>query len=291
MSIALENTRRDLRTRLDDDKQMGTGWILVPLFQILTVIIALGIFFAILFSAIFTAAQSGITVDIAALTASFLGFLILLGIIGFILSILFAVLLYRLVKRRNTHFARQSLLYEDLERTAKEVAARKGVDVSISLNNMERVRREAQLDETPKDPALWSVILVFAAGAASSFSSFTTLGRSSGVLGASFLPSFAMYYVYYFLMKDMFRHERREDMFFDELNRLLVSTGINIMLPRRSSFIPDRSLIVYIILTIVTLGFFGVYWVYVLLSDPNNHFRHQSSVEDTIIAQVSPLLA
>jgi len=109
-------------------------------------------------------------------------------------------------------------------------------------------------------------------------------------LGVALIPSFAMYYVYYFLMKDMFRHERREDWFFGELNRTFAAMGINITLPQRLSPIPDRSLIVYIILTIVTLGFFGVYWVYVLISDPNNHFRYQSMVEDTTLAQVSPIL-
>ena len=53
----------------------------------------------------------------------------------------------------------------------------------------------------------------------------------------------------------------------------------------------ERSFAVYIILSVVTLGFFWVYWVYVLLNDPNNHFRQQASIEDTLMVQMSTLLA
>jgi Domain of unknown function (DUF4234) len=269
---------------------MSAGWILIPLFQILSVVILITVFFAILFGAIFTAAQSGAMVSSAALIASLIGLIVLFGIVGFILSILFAYVLYRLVKRRNTHFARQSMLYEDLERVAREVSGKKGVDLSVQLNNLDRLRREAQLDESPRDPVLWSVILVFAAGFANTFNSFNLTGGPVSTFGAALIPAFAMYYVYYFLMKDLFRHERREDWFFSEFTRVFAGLGINIALPQRLSPVPDRSLIVYIILTIVTIGFFGVYWVYVLISDPNNHFRYQSMVEDTIMAQVSPVV-
>ncbi|TLY39023.1 MAG: DUF4234 domain-containing protein [Nitrospirae bacterium] len=269
---------------------MSAGWTLIPLLQTLDAVILIAVFFAVVFSAIFSAAQSGTVINRAALTASLFGLFLLFGVISFVLSILFAYVLYRLVKRRNTHFARQSMLYEDIERAAREASVKKGVDVSVPLNNLYRLRREAQLDETPRDPVLWSVILVFAAGLANSFSSFNLTGGGVSSLGVALIPSFAMYYVYYFLMKDMFRHERREDWFFGELNRTFAAMGINITLPQRLSPIPDRSLIVYIILTIVTLGFFGVYWVYVLISDPNNHFRYQSMVEDTTLAQVSPIL-
>lgn len=269
---------------------MSAGWTLVPLFQILDVVILLAVSFAILFGAIFTAAQSGTTVNAAALTSSLIGIFLIFGTIGFILNILFAYVLYRLVRRRNTHFGRQSMLYEDLEKAAREVSGKKGIDVSVQLNNLNLLRREAQLDETPRDPVLWSVILVFAAGFANTFSSFNLTGGPVSTFGAALIPAFAMYYVYYFLMKDMFRHERREDWFFAEFTRIFAALGVNIAFPQRLSPIPDRSLIVYIILTIITVGFFGVYWVYVLISDPNNHFRYQSMVEDTIMAQVSPVV-
>ena len=151
---------------------MSAGWMLIPLFQTLDAVILIAVFFAVVFSAIFSAAQSGTVINRAALTSSLFGLFLLFGVISFVLSILFAYVLYRLVKRRNTHFARQSMLYEDIERAAREVSVKKGVDVSVQLNNLYRLRREAQLDETPRDPVLWSVILVFCGRACELFQLF-----------------------------------------------------------------------------------------------------------------------
>jgi len=264
---------------LENDKHMSAGWIVVPLLQILSIVIVVVIIIAVLISVILTASsRASVVFD----PTTFVGILIGFRVATFILSIFFSFLLYRLVKRRNTHFIRQLFLFEDLERTAREAAVKKGVDVSISLNNLERLRRDAQVDERSRDPVLWSAILVFAAG--TTIPSFIT---PSGLTSLALVALFAQYYVYYFLMKEWFRHERREDIFIDELSRLLSTVGIGVTRPPRFALIPDRSFAVYLVLTIVTLGFFGIYWVYVLLSDPNNHFRYQAMVEDTIVAQVS----
>jgi len=266
---------------LESDKHMSAGWIVVPLLQILSVVLVVVIIIAVLISVILTASSgASVLFDLRTLAGILIGF----AVAEFILNIFFSFMLYRLVKRRNTHFIRQLFLYEDLETTAKEIAAKKGIDASIPLNNLDRIRRDAQAEERSRDPVLWSAILVFAAGAA--VPSFVT---PSGFSGIALVPLFAQYYVYYFLMKEWFRHERREDIFMDELSRLLSTVGIGVTRPPRFALIPDRSFAVYLVLTIVTLGFFGIYWVYVLLSDPNNHFRYQAMVEDTIVAQLSGL--
>src|SRR6266487_1203405 len=263
---------------------MSAAWIMVPLFQILSIVILVITIIAIVFSGILSGVGPTTSGSVFAL-AAIVGLLVIFLFVSFVLSIFFAVMLYRLVSRRNNHFARQLFIYEDLEGTAKELAAKKGIDVSLSLDNLRRLKREAQSDEISRDAALWSVILVFAAGF-----SIPSLA-CNGFAGVSLIAVFAQYYVYYFLMKDWFRHERREDIFVYELARLFAAVGINLNLPRRSLPTPDRSFVVYLVLTIVTLGFFGVYWVYVLLTDPNNHLRYQAMVEDTIMAQMSPVLS
>ena len=80
-------------------------------------------------------------------------------------------------------------------------------------------------------------------------------------------------------------------MFFAGIANLLVALGVPISLPQRTSPIPDRSFAVYFIASLFTVGIFTIYWIYALVSDPNAHFRYQSMVEDTIIAQVLPALA
>jgi hypothetical protein len=231
----------------------------VPLLPIIGAIL---FFVGIIITALTFNPTTGSTV--APLGVAFFGFFILLQIGFFAFGILYAVMIYKLAKRRNTHLQRQLLLYEDLLTMAREVSSKKGVDVSMHLNNMDRTMREARFDETEKSAALWAIL--------------------------SFITGIAALYVFYYLLKDFFKHERREDLFFEDLNRTLAASGVTVNLPRRTLPIPDRSFILYFILSIITVGIFGIYWIYVLITDPNNHFRQQWMIEDTIIAQVSPVL-
>lgn len=260
MSIVLENLRRDARMRMESDYEMSPAWILVPLIPIVGLIV----FFAAFFGTLFTFTTAPLPPATGFFVALF-GILVILLIVGFIAAILYVYMLYKLINRRNKHFQRQGFLYDDLTNLAKELAAKKGVDIALSLNNMERANREARYEETEKSAALWAIVTFFI-----------------GIIA---------FYVYYFLMKDFYKHERREDMFIDDLNRALTAAGVTINLPRRTLPVPDRSFVLYFILTIITLGVFSIYWLYVLLTDPNSHFRQQALTEDTILAQVTPLMA
>ena len=250
--------------RIETDSQMSAAWLIVPFIPIILGVI---FFVALIVSSInafrsFNATGTGPTMRGPFLV--FFGFLILLYIGIFVAAIVFYIMIYKLAKRRNTHFQRQLLLYEDLLNMAKEASSKRGVDVSMHLNNMDRTLREARIDETEKSAALWTIL--------------------------SFVTVIATLYVFYYLMKDFFKHERREDQFFEDLNRALAAAGVPVNLPRRTLPVPDRSFVLYFILSIITAGIFGIYWIYVLLTDPNNHFRQQWMIEDTIIAQVSPVL-
>ncbi len=168
MSIPLENLRRDLRTRLESDKQMSGAWAIVPLLPTIVVIVVTAVVFAVIFSALGniprTPTPTNSTVStIGPLIAALIGAIILTYLSYFILLILVIVLIFKLVSRRNNHFNRQI----------------------------------------------------------------------------------------------------------------------------RNPPIPDRSFALYFVLTLITGSIFGVYWVYVLVTDPNNHFRQQMLMEDTIMAQLS----
>ncbi len=284
MSIALENLRRDLRTRLENDPRMSTGWITFPLLLIISVIVFFTIILAEIFGYIFSAPSGTplFTTDLLRTIApTILGF----SIVAFVLNVVIAYMIFRLVRRRNTHFARQNLLYEDLASGAEELATKKGVrtEASIGLNNLDRIAREARAYEPEKSAALWVMLTL----AGTSLPSATMLASPTAF---ALLPLLAVLYVYYFLMKDFFRHERREDQFIRELLGVLAASGVQVSLPYRNPPLSERSFAVYVVLSIVTVGFFWVYWVYVLLNDPNNHFRQQALVEDTLMAQMTPLL-
>jgi len=266
MSITLENLRRDARMRIESDSQMSAAWIIVPILPLIGLILLFVSIFAASFATFRTFnATSGPTTGVSPAFGAVFALVIFVELGIFAVFIVFAIMLYKLVKRRNTHFSRQMFLYEDLINSAKELAAKKGVDIALPLNNLDRTYREARVEETEKSAALWAILC--------------------------FITGIATLYVYYFLMKDFFKHERKEELFFEDLNRALITAGITMNLPRRTVPIPDRSFILYFILGLVTAGIFYIYWIYVLLEDPNNHFRQQAMIEDTIISQVTPLLS
>lgn len=253
MGATVENLRKDIRMRDEADKMMSNAWILVYLIPFFAGI-AIGI--AMVYT-VFTTAW--IMPEEPIFTASSLAIIFalswLLTIIGAIVNI---ILTYRLVKRRNTHFKRQTFLFEDIVAAVKTIAAKKGVDVETSLLSCERTGREAKAEETEKGAVLWAIL--------------------------SAIIFIAQWYVYYFLMKDLYKHERREDGFWEDLTRTLDKLGITFSPPRRVETTPDRSFVLYLILTIITLGLFGIYWLYVLLKDPNEHFKYHMQFEDQLLS-------
>lgn len=237
MSLAIENVRKDIRMRAEADKMMSTAWLFIYIIPIVSIILT--VFF------------------IALGPAAFVPLMGLSWILIFVSFIVQIVLIYKLVKRRNTHFRRQSFLFEDVVNAIRDLAAKKGVDVQIPISSCERIIREAKAEETEKNAVLWAIL--------------------------SAIIFIASWYVYYFLMKDFYKHERREDGFWEDISRALAACGITMPLPRREAPIPDRSFILYLILTIITLGIFGIYWLYVLIKDPNEHFKYHIIVEDQLL--------
>src|SRR2546428_9039320 len=88
-------------------------------------------------------------------------------------------------------------------------------------------------------------------------------------------------------MRHFGRHRKRGALFNNDTLSTLNALGVPINFPYRNPPIPDRSFALYFVLTLITGSIFGVYWVYVLVTDPNNHFRQQMLIEDTIMAQLS----
>jgi uncharacterized membrane protein len=250
MSVPIENLRKDIRMRDESDPKMSNAWLIVYLIPIFTVIIwIVSVFFSMMLFPMAGAEGFMPMFVVSVFLAP------LLAIIGFIVSI---ILTYKLVKRRNTHFKRQLFLFEDAVTAVKTVAAKKGVDVEASLSSCERTLREARAEETEKGAVFWAILSAFI-----------------------FL---AQWYVYYFLMKDFYKHERREDGFWEDLSRTLDKIGVTFSVPRRIETTPNRSFILYLILTIITVGLFGIYWLYVLLKDPNEHFKYHVQIEDQLLS-------
>jgi len=94
-------------------------------------------------------------------------------------------------------------------------------------------------------------------------------------------------YTFYFLAVDAGKHAARQRRFMTIASAALSKIGIS--LPRETYRIPQRSFALYFILTIITLGIFGIYWEYVLFKDFNDHFEDHRIWEEALSTALASL--
>jgi len=174
-------------------------------------------------------------------------------IVGFIPAAIFeAYIFYLLIKRENEHFKREKKLLR---------AIRNFLTGKISESKIDKIERELkdrEMYEGEKSPILWPIL------------SIVTMG-------------IAGLYVYYFLTKDIYTHDKRESFVLQDIHGALEDVGIIFLIPLKREKIPERNFLLYLFLTIVTFGIFGIYWFYVLFRDPNLHFEYQREWEDRLL--------
>ncbi|MFC1488045.1 hypothetical protein ACFLRN_10220 [Thermoproteota archaeon] len=266
MTISLENLQKDVRLQKESDKQMSNVWLLVYLLPI-----GVGIIFSVYFLVSFIdivdtiyPASSSINFSNDRFGTQIMNAWITIGLTGVVNFAVGIVLTYKLVNRRHTHFKRQKFLSEDLIASIKSIGKMKDINVETSLSSIERTLREANTEETEKSGILWAIL-------------------------TAFIP-FVQLYVYYFLMNDFYSHEQKEDGLWEEISMALNKLSINFSVLQRIEYIPNRSFVLYLILTIITGGLFVVYWLYILLTDPNEHFKYHIQAENQLISTLEPVL-
>lgn len=240
--------------RSETDKRLSPLWAFIPLLSFAvtaSVAVAWGVWGEWGFRGEFPFEEITMT------HAIFITVMALTGVIG---ALLLLILLYKLIKRRNEHFKRHQLLEEDIVRVLNLSAGKKRSKIEDKLTSIERSSREAKLNEKEQSAFLWAILCFF-------------------------IPLVGLY-VGYFLMRDFYRHERREDFLLEDIEKTAGSI-VTLELPRRFHQTPDRNIILYIALTILTLGLFGIYWLYTLVVDPNNHFDHQVKWENKLLSSLS----
>lgn len=172
--------------------------------------------------------------------------------------------IYRLVQRRDMHFQRINRLTGDLINFLQEKGEETGEDVSQSIRKLEAIKRKLDDQAKERGAVLWLLICMF-----------TGIG--------SFI-------LYYFLMDDFLKHEKYEREFLDTLNPAAKQLGIITAPIKAERSIEERSFAMYLVLSIITLGIFGIYWFSVILNEPNRHFlehaRWEAVLSKSTIAQL-----
>lgn len=259
-SVALENLRKDSELRAQTDRQISVAWVFLPIIAIILVVVVAVLSVLATLNTLNSSSTSTTTMVVPA----FGGFALVAGI-GFLADILILYFFYMLIRRRNQHFPRQQRFFTDLVTILRGAASRRNVNVDAVLGSMENTVRQSQAEETEKSAVLWVILML-----------------------VPFVSLIAMLYVLYFLTSDFHKHERWEDGLLSDTERALGAMGVQFIFHRNNP-IPSRSFVLYIILTIITLGIFGLYWEYVLIKDPNNHFVNHAIYEPQIIQLVTPL--
>lgn len=178
---------------------------------------------------------------------------VLIGIVGLILGI---YVLYKWLERRNEHFERVILFYKDV----LDFLADKGAEEEA--RRAKRTLREMESESSEKPTVLWIVLSIV------------------------FQP--VLLYVFHFLTRDYYDHEKWENLLFDDISDAIEAASGSFDF-RGYDEVNDRNTILYIILTIVTFGIFGLYWIYAITVDPNNHFRESKRVEEELLLSLEEI--
>ncbi len=198
-------------------------------------------------------------------------FILLFGL-AFIMQLLFTIvqsyLVYILVLRMDDHFERDSLLRMGLLEYLDSRSMVTGTDINVERWTINTINMSAYMKERKKGAITWAIMV--------------GLFSFIPVVGTLFLL-----YILHSLTDNLIDHDfnqlnfnRQLNWSLAKLNRPLVGSGGWMNVPRRSTGM-------YIILTLITLGFFLPYWWYVVITDWNEHFQNQWKFEDELLYKLS----
>ncbi|MDD5749059.1 MAG: DUF4234 domain-containing protein [Actinomycetota bacterium] len=164
---------------------------------------------------------------------------------------------YKLMDRRDQHFVRIANVVNTAVALLKEKANQSGKtqEIAQELPQIEMLQREIYEQSRERGAALWLIIGIITGGI--------------GVLIG-----------YYFIMDDFQKHDVCESQFFSLMSSALAKLGRSTEASSAVPNIPERNFAIYVLLSFLTCGIFGLYWMYVLIEDGNTHFEAQVAWED-----------
>ncbi|MCE5295906.1 MAG: zinc ribbon domain-containing protein [Euryarchaeota archaeon] len=189
----------------------------------------------------------------------FLGWFIGLGVGMIVFGALLAVLVYKLINRQNEHIKRETVLRGALMTLIRDKAREQYKEQVISgqVATMESINQEASYKEQENNAVLFTIM--------------------------AFIP-LLQFYVLYVLTKHPYEHDQRWHAFTQQVQYAGGQLGLNIMTPSWKT-LPRRSFILFFIISIIFTPFM-LYWLYVLIDDPNEHYKAQWQFEDQLMVQL-----
>jgi MFS family permease len=208
----------------------------------------------------------GVVVWVALAIIGFIVGSLIVFLVGLVAQVLVLYLIYRLLKRHNLHMAREASFRRAVIDYFRQKADEKGMTQQAYpyIAAMESIDREGLGSEKPQDATLWTILCI---------------------IPIIYIVAYIL--IGYWLTTFPPGHDRRFFAFAQNAQYLGGMLGTRIDLPPVWRPVPERSFLLYIVLTIITLGLFAIYWVWVLIRDLNDHFRNEWEFEDRLIGALS----
>ncbi len=188
----------------------------------------------------------------------------LLAFIGFTSSSGTGYLVYLLVNRRNTHSAREEAMFWKTLQLAGSSVPKDDLKTQLALGSVEHDLAVLSQGKGEKSAVLWGLLVV--------------------------IPYFgwvALLYILGFLTDDLNQHDRDGEAVVQGLERLTRdSEGEGVT--RRTARPLSRNVLGLLAASIITLGVFSIFWLYLAMEDPIPHFQYHSVFEEGL---VKPILA
>jgi hypothetical protein len=167
-------------------------------------------------------------------------------------------IIYKLVQRRDDHFKRMAAVADSSIQQLRAKAAGREVEVQAELAQLEGFRDQMLVMAGERGAVVWLIICL--------------------------LTGVGSFIVYYLLMQDYAQHDTVEAQYFSVMSGALAKLGLAGQAGQAARTIPDREYVTFLLLSLVTCGIYGFYWMYVMVKDFNDHLVAQAAWEDFIAA-------
>lgn len=213
-----------------------------------------------------------------------------------VFGVLFGAMIYKSLRRTTQHMSREDSLRAAVMAFLRNASSTSGKEPQVmdGLLSLSAFDGQAVVYEKRHNPVLWGIgipalflaypaflLLVLFVQRSDVNIELVLMGSLvSSLLGLVFLVASA--YILNSLMRTTYTHDVRWRGFTASTMVVLHTLGMVDTGEWRHQAAEDRPMILFVVITLVTLGFFLFAWFYVLVEDMNKHLEEQHRFEDML---------
>ncbi len=218
-----------------------------------------------------------------------------------VFGVLFGAMIFKSLRRTNQHMSREDSLRAAVMAFLRNASSASGKEPQVmdGLLSLSAFDGQAVVYEKRHNPVLWGVgipalflaypafllLILIVQRLDSNFELVIVGGLVSSMLGLVFI--IASTYILNSLMRTTYTHDVRWRGFTASTMVVLHRLGMSDTGEWRHHPAEERPMVLFVVLTIVTMGFFLFAWFYVLVEDMNKHLAEQHRFEEMLRKEVT----